>query len=182
MLKRLLPGDYTLVRVRINGEKIWKTLENGVSKFPALEGRFPIISNITFTFDPSKQSLNRVNADSIYIKGEKLQLDKEYTLSTRVYCYQGYDGFDELPSCKNLDFCELETIFDVVMKYFEIVKRLNENFLITCTEERCQILPPGIFGFNKTNKHLIEYLHETVVFKDDIPLIMISSMPRINQL
>lgn len=44
MLKRLLPGEYTLVRVKATGEQIWKFLENGVSKFPALEGRFPIVS------------------------------------------------------------------------------------------------------------------------------------------
>jgi len=49
-------------------------------------------------------------------------------------------------------------------------------------DELCQIIPPGIFGFNKTNKGLIEYLHETIIFKDNTPLIMISSMPRIHQI
>jgi 5'-nucleotidase len=47
-LKRLMPGDYNLVRLQITGQQLWRTIENGVSKFPALEGRFPIV-NYFFT-------------------------------------------------------------------------------------------------------------------------------------
>ncbi len=43
-LKRLLPGAYLyLVRLKAKGYQIWKSLENGVCKYPALEGRFPMV-------------------------------------------------------------------------------------------------------------------------------------------
>lgn len=45
-LKRLMPGDYYVVRLRAKGRQIWRSLENAVSKFPALEGRYPIVSLI----------------------------------------------------------------------------------------------------------------------------------------
>jgi hypothetical protein len=43
-LKRLLPGEYNVVRLLIKGDQIVKALENGVSKYPALEGRFPMVN------------------------------------------------------------------------------------------------------------------------------------------
>jgi hypothetical protein len=45
-LKRLLPGDFPIIRVLVTGEIILKSLENSVSKYPALEGRFPMVKII----------------------------------------------------------------------------------------------------------------------------------------
>lgn len=49
ILKRLIPGEYNVVRIRAKGYQIWKSLENGVCKYPALEGRFPCV-NLYFNF------------------------------------------------------------------------------------------------------------------------------------
>jgi 5'-nucleotidase len=46
ILRRLLPGNYNVVRLKAKGAQILKALENGVSKFPALEGRFPMVTKI----------------------------------------------------------------------------------------------------------------------------------------
>jgi 5'-nucleotidase len=172
MLNRLLPGDHTLVRLKIKGNQLWKTLENGVSKYPALEGRFPIVSNIKFTFDPSKKYLKRIDPESIFIKGEKLDFEKYYTLSTRVYLHKGYDGYDELPNCENIDTSEMETIFDVCTKFFEIVRDIDENL--------GECLRKGAYGFEKTNKKLIELLRSVVVFDNSTPTIMLQSEDRIH--
>ena len=61
VLKRLLPHNYELVKIKISGENIHKALENAVSKYPSLEGRFPMVSNIVFTFDQNKPILQRIN-------------------------------------------------------------------------------------------------------------------------
>lgn len=172
MLNRLLPGEYTLVRINIKGKHMWKTLENGVSKYPAFEGRFPIVSNIKFTFDPSKNCLERIDPESIFIKDEKLDLEKSYTLTTREYIYKGYDGYGELPTCQNLDTSEMETIFDICVKFFEIVRDIDEN-LGDCLDK-------AAFGFEKTNTKLKELLRSIIVFNNNTPTIMLPLEDRIH--
>ena len=44
-----------IVVMRINGGKLHKLLENGVSAYPKLDGKFPIVSGIRFTFDAGLQ-------------------------------------------------------------------------------------------------------------------------------
>ncbi len=171
MLNRLLPGEYTLVRLKLTGSQLWKCLENGVSKFPALEGRFPLVSNIKFTFDPSKKHFKRIDPESIMIKGEKIQLEKYYTMATRLYTYKGFDGYDELPKCENLDGCDLESIFYVCIKFFDIVRHIDENL--------GECLVKGVFGFDKTNEKLKNYLRQVVVFENSTPMLMINSDSRI---
>jgi len=41
-------------------------------------------------------------------------------------------------------------------------------------------LETGIFGYDFTNKALIEFIRQVVVFKNDIPFIVINSDSRIN--
>jgi 2',3'-cyclic-nucleotide 2'-phosphodiesterase (5'-nucleotidase family) len=179
-LKRLLPGHYEIRRIQASGEQIWKSLENGVSKYPALEGRFPMVSGISFSFNPYKEPFSRIPIDSITINGEKVIFDKLYTLAVREYIYLGYDGYEELPKCKNIDNTpEIGHIFDIVMKFFNIVKDLKEDFT---TKENESFLEEGIFGFDLTNKFLIDYLKQVVYFVNKIPHISIHSPSRITLL
>lgn len=39
--------------LEMSGELILEALENSVSRYPAYEGRFPCVSNLRFSFDPS---------------------------------------------------------------------------------------------------------------------------------
>ena len=55
-----------LILLDVSGEMIHSALENGVSMWPKLEGRFPQVSGITFAFDPSKPPGSRVNHE--YVK------------------------------------------------------------------------------------------------------------------
>ena len=47
-----------------------KCLENGVSKYPKLEGRFPQVSGLSFEFDGSKPPGERVDRYSVKIGDE----------------------------------------------------------------------------------------------------------------
>ncbi|KAK3673292.1 hypothetical protein LTR78_006837 [Recurvomyces mirabilis] len=69
-------------------------LENGVSKYPALEGRFPQVSGITFCFDPARPAISRCS--NVKINGEVVQLEKEYTMARTEYMVRGKDGFTSL--------------------------------------------------------------------------------------
>lgn len=40
-LFRVLPAQYPMIVLEVSGRTIWKALENGVSQYPKLEGRFP---------------------------------------------------------------------------------------------------------------------------------------------
>ncbi|KAI1290600.1 Metallo-dependent phosphatase-like protein [Xylaria venustula] len=88
------PFEDPVVVIRVLGKGIWDALENGVSQYPALEGRFPQVSNIKFTFDGSKPSGSRILSASI--GDAPIDLDKKYTLVTRGYMARGKDGYDSL--------------------------------------------------------------------------------------
>lgn len=81
------PFEDPIVVLRVTGKAIREALENAVSLYPALEGRFPQVSNIKFSFDPSKKSGERVV--EVDIAGEGYLAEKEYVLATRGYMGRG---------------------------------------------------------------------------------------------
>ena len=92
------PFEDPCVVVLAPGQAIVDALENAVSTYPALEGRFPQVSNITFTFDPSLPPGARIPnpTSNVRICGEPVDLNKKYKLVTRDYMARGKDGFDSL--------------------------------------------------------------------------------------
>ena len=88
------PFEDPVVVLRIKGNEIIEALENSVCLFPALEGRFPQVSNIQFAYNPKLAPGSRVTWTKIH--GEPLDLDKSYTLATRGYMGRGKDGYDSL--------------------------------------------------------------------------------------
>jgi 5'-nucleotidase len=75
ILKRISPNEAFIIRVKATGEQILKSLENGVSKYPNFEGRFPCISNIIFEFNPQSPPMTRIIKYFFYkIKEEVLGL------------------------------------------------------------------------------------------------------------
>ena len=84
------------------GEQIMKCLENGVSKYPKLEGRFPQVSGISFEFDGSKPPGERVDRYSVKI-GDEFVFPRNqddtcnppatYRMVTKGYLAQGKDGY-----------------------------------------------------------------------------------------
>ena len=88
------PFEDPVIVIKASGKAIWDALENGVSLYPALEGRFPQVSNIRFTFDPSRPSGSRIV--SAEIGGTPLDNDRIYVLATRGYMGRGKDGYRSL--------------------------------------------------------------------------------------
>ncbi|EME46057.1 hypothetical protein DOTSEDRAFT_60757 [Dothistroma septosporum NZE10] len=88
------PFEDPCVVVKVKGKEIVKALENGVSTYPALEGRFPQVSNITFTITPAKPSGQRCS--DVQIGGQPIDLEREYKVATRDYMARGKDGFSSL--------------------------------------------------------------------------------------
>ena len=88
------PFEDPVVVLRLKGKAIRAALENGVSLFPALEGRFPHVSNIKYGFSSSKPPGSRL----VWAKigGEDIDDERKYTLATRGYMARGKDGYDAL--------------------------------------------------------------------------------------
>jgi len=81
------PFEDPVVVLQVTGKQIRDALENGVSNYPALEGRFPQVSHITFEADYSKPPHQRIC--SVHIGNDPLDENKEYRLATRGYMGRG---------------------------------------------------------------------------------------------
>ncbi|KAL7622706.1 hypothetical protein AAE478_006384 [Parahypoxylon ruwenzoriense] len=88
------PFEDPVVVINVTGQAIWDALENGLSQYPALEGRFPQVSNITFKFDGQKPTGSRIVEATV--GGEPIELARKYVLVTRGYMARGKDGYDSL--------------------------------------------------------------------------------------
>ncbi|KAH9907054.1 Metallo-dependent phosphatase [Xylariomycetidae sp. FL2044] len=88
------PFEDPVVVIKVTGKAIWDALENGLSQYPALEGRFPQVSNMTFEFDGSKPTGSRIV--SATIDGGPIDMARKYVVVTRGYMARGKDGYDSL--------------------------------------------------------------------------------------
>lgn len=88
------PFEDPVIVIRIKGSAVLSALENSVSLVPALEGRFPQVSNIQFKYDPDLPARSRILWTKI--GSEALDLGRYYTVATRGYMGRGKDGFDSL--------------------------------------------------------------------------------------
>jgi len=95
-LLTILPMMDELILLEVTGKMIHDALENGVSMWPKLEGRFPQVSGITFAFDPSKPPGSRVNPEYVKVGDEYLDMEHRYKLVTKAYLGKGKDGYDSL--------------------------------------------------------------------------------------
>jgi len=88
------PFEDPVVVLKVTGRALSASLENSVSLVPALEGRFPQVSNIIFEYDPKLPTGSRVQW--IKVNGEDLNLERKYVVATRGYMARGKDGFESL--------------------------------------------------------------------------------------
>lgn len=88
------PFEDPVVVLMVTGQAILDALENSVSTYPALEGRFPQVAGISFEYDPRLPPNQRV----LWTKVAGMPLNKEgiYKLATRGYMARGKDGFESL--------------------------------------------------------------------------------------
>ncbi|KAI9224057.1 Metallo-dependent phosphatase-like protein [Blastocladiella britannica] len=98
-IMELFPFEDPLVVIEITGAQILGALENGVSMWPKQEGRFPQVSGIAFTFDPSLEPGARITESRMTCSRYKdlpIVADHRYKIVTRFYLAEGHDGFTSL--------------------------------------------------------------------------------------
>ncbi|GLC44409.1 hypothetical protein PLESTB_000472700 [Pleodorina starrii] len=114
------------------GAQVVAALENGVSQWPKLEGRFPQVSGLKFKFDPSKPPGSRIVPGSVYLwefesEPEPLDMDRRYRVAVKEYLAQGKDGFNVFLDCKVLVDGESGVILPSTIKcHFIQLRVLNK--------------------------------------------------------
>ncbi|MEJ8545760.1 bifunctional metallophosphatase/5'-nucleotidase [Brevibacillus borstelensis] len=119
-LYTLLPFPNTLVVIEVTGEELRQALESGVSKVESGEGRFPQISGMSFTYNPSKPAGERVV--EVKVGGQPLDPKKTYKVATNDFLATGGDGYE---SFKKPAFNTGLTFYSIVEE--ELIKRKTVN-------------------------------------------------------
>ncbi len=93
----VLPFGNYIVTKKMKGSDIKAALEHGLSKYPDANGAFPQVANVEYLFDETKPAGDRVT--TIWVKGVKLEPDREYVVATNDFMAVGGDGypFADLP-------------------------------------------------------------------------------------
>ena len=127
----ILPFMESILIVNITGQQVHLALENSVSKYPRLEGRFAQVSGISFSFDPSKPSGSRVPIDKIFIRDQPLEITRTYRAVVKEFISGGKDGYDVLKECsvfKNTEECMALTT--AITQYFDASRVLNSKGIL----------------------------------------------------
>lgn len=101
-LVSIVPMRDPLVVLEVSGAVILAALENSVSMYPRLEGRFPQVSGMSFVFDPAKAAGERVEPRLVQIGDEWINLEQNYSLCIKSYVYGGCDGYSMFRDAKVL--------------------------------------------------------------------------------
>ena len=88
----MLPFDNKVTLIEVTGQTVWDALENGVDAYPELNGKFPQVSGIRYTFDGSKPAGERIVSVTL-ADGTPLDLEARYTLACNDFMCGGGDGY-----------------------------------------------------------------------------------------
>jgi len=146
-LVSLLPMLDPMVVLELNPTQLLEVLENGVSQWPALEGRFPCVSGVSFDFNQTAPSGRRVIRDSVRVREKTLDEhgdDAKFTLATKQYLAKGKDGYTVFADCKVLiDEEEMPPLGTMVRHFFLELAVLNQ-FRMPAKGSSCVFSKRGI--------------------------------------
>lgn len=101
-LVSIIPMQDPLVVIEVTGEILYQALENAVSAYPKLEGRFAQVAGVSFCFNPDRPKGSRIEQRLVRIGDEWLSLDEKYTLCIKAYMHGGCDGYTMFKNCNIL--------------------------------------------------------------------------------
>lgn len=88
---REMPFGNTIVLIELSGADILAALEHGIAKAPALAGRFPQVSGLSFTYAPQAAPGQRLRNTTI--AGAAIDPSRRYRVATTDYLTGGGDGY-----------------------------------------------------------------------------------------
>jgi uncharacterized repeat protein (TIGR01451 family) len=90
-----LPFGNAIATFELTGTHVLEALENGVSQYPAQDGRFPQVSGMRYYFDPSQPAGSRILSVEVMSGTEYVPLDPDavYKVVTNDFMRKGGDGY-----------------------------------------------------------------------------------------
>ena len=76
------------------GQQIVSALENSVSQYPTLEGRFAQLAGVRFSFDAGESPWQRINPDDVEVQGIRLDLEQVKYSAGELTFFQCVDPED----------------------------------------------------------------------------------------
>jgi len=146
-LVSILPMLDENVLLLIAGADLKAALENGVSMYPRLDGRFPQVSGMTFHFDPTREPGARVT--EVRVGDEPLDEARKYKLAVKAYLVDGKDGYTSLTNGEVLIGGEESPYLITMVRNFfsntELVEALvkSESLLKNAVRRFRSSLSPG---------------------------------------
>lgn len=127
----VLPFNNDLVTITLTGQEIKDAMENGVSKTPAADGRFPHVAGLKFYYDSTKPVNERVLRIEVK-NGDKyvpLDLNASYEVATNAFTTKGGDFYTSLEKAYKEGRVNLLYLpdFDVFTKYLQKVGTVTAN-------------------------------------------------------
>lgn len=121
----VLPFGNYLWTTALTGAELKSVLENGVSKLPSQDGRYPHLAGASFTFDVSQPVGSRVT--SITVGGKPYDPAATYTFCTLNFAMSGGDEYTML---KNRKYKEYGLDADSFMAYVQKLGTVTEDNIV----------------------------------------------------
>ena len=113
-----LPFGNVAVLLELSGADLLAALENGVSQVEDGAGRFPQVSGMSFSYDPSRPPGSRIVEAEV--GGQPVEASRDYAVATNDYVYGGGDGYEALSRGTALiDPSGGTLLANIVMDYIE---------------------------------------------------------------
>ncbi|KAF8184960.1 Metallo-dependent phosphatase-like protein [Mycena galopus ATCC 62051] len=152
----ILPFEDPIIVLELDGSMIWDALEASMSTWPAQEGRFPVISGFSVSWDSRRSPGERVLGVWLLMEIEDSDLghdaaggsthrlvdgppisrtsDQTYKIVTRSYMAEGHDGFTALRRGTPLIDDESGQMFSAIVRkylmgshYVNVMTKLAES-------------------------------------------------------
>ncbi|RZF33607.1 hypothetical protein LSTR_LSTR006985 [Laodelphax striatellus] len=166
-LVNIVPMRDPLVVLQVTGADILLALENGVSAYPRLEGRFPQVAGVSFGFDPTAPPGQRVDPALVRVGDEYLDPAQKYLLATKAYLHSGCDGYTGLKQANVvLDEEEAPELGLAIQNHFEAIKvrtgksrRMSRHrqSLVTLSRSTDENSPPSDGVNNEKDKSTVRH-------------------------
>lgn len=156
-LTTILPYLDNTVVLDITGKELLAALENSVSQYPALEGRFCQVSGVKFAFDPRLPGGSRIILERVKCRGRDgewatLDEDRRYHVVVKTFMAEGKDGFDVFEGRTHPDVKksgEGEDLTNLVRMRFEHMREDSAEHKAVIAPE-----PEGRITCDVPDKHL----------------------------
>lgn len=142
----VLPFDNNMMLVETSGQTIWDALQNGISAYPASNGKFPQVAGMRYAFTAGeKNTLTSVTLAD----GTPLDLKATYKVVINSFIAGGGDGYTMLnvldttkvmaTDVTQLVYVNKTYMRDALMKYMENNSSADAPLTIDLNENRIEI-------------------------------------------